>query len=127
MAKVLFLTIQSNISHLFPQSLNINSFIYCNDKTQSGATTPGQSGSGSDGNEGVLHISQRSQTGASPSGSLETYLGNSLGGCLTPLQRCSQCILQPPADWARKLFSTPLYIYIYIYCKWRKHIYIFSM
>ena len=40
------------------------------DTALSGATTPGQSGPGSNDNEGVLRI-------------------------LTPLQRCSQCILQP--------------------------------
>ena len=38
------------------------------DMTLSGATTPGQSGLGSDGNEGVLHIPQRSSiTGTSSS------------------------------------------------------------
>ena len=31
-----------------------------------GATTPGQSGPGSNGNEGVLHIPQGSRTGTSP-------------------------------------------------------------
>ena len=40
----------------------------------SGATTPGQSGAGSDGNEKVLHISQSSSiTGISPSDCLESY------------------------------------------------------
>ena len=29
--------------------------------------TPGQNGSGSNGNEGVLHLTQVSRTGASPS------------------------------------------------------------
>ena len=33
-----------------------NSSIWPIDKTLSGATTPGQSGPGSKGNEGVLHI-----------------------------------------------------------------------
>ena len=32
-----------------------------------GTTAPGQSGSGSKGNEGILHIPQNSRTGASPS------------------------------------------------------------
>ena len=37
------------------------------DRTLSGATTPGQSGPGSDGNEGVLRIPQSSSTaGTSP-------------------------------------------------------------
>ena len=56
----------------------------------------GQSGPGSDGNEGVLRIPQSSSTAeTSPSDCLVSYPGHSLGGGLTPLQRCSQCILQP--------------------------------
>ena len=44
------------------------------DRTLSGATTPGQSGPGSDGNEGVLSSSQSSNiTGASPSDCLVSY------------------------------------------------------
>ena len=49
------------------------------DRTLSGATTPGQSKSGSDDNEGVLHIPQNSNiTGTSPSDSLVLYSGHSL-------------------------------------------------
>ena len=48
---VLFQTIQFSISTLF-------SSIWSIDWTLSGATTPGQSGSGSDGNEGVVRIPQ---------------------------------------------------------------------
>ena len=60
------------------------------------ATTSGQSGPGSNGNEGVLCIHQSSSiTGTLPSDCLESYLGYSLGEGLTPLQRCSWCILQP--------------------------------
>ena len=56
----------------------------------------GQSGPGSNGNEGVLRIPQSSSTaGTSPSDCLVSYPGHSLGWGLTPLQRCSQCILQP--------------------------------
>ena len=52
--------------------------LYCKlnylDRTLSGATTPDQSGPGSDGNKGVLRISQSSSiTGALPSHSLESY------------------------------------------------------
>ena len=66
------------------------------DRTLSDATTPGQSGPGSDGNEGVLHIPQSSNiAGTSPSDCLVSLSGHSLGGGLTPLQRSSQCILQP--------------------------------
>ena len=66
------------------------------DRALSGATTPGQSGLGSDGNEGVLRIPQSSSTaGTSPSDCLVSYPRHSLGGGLTPLQRSSRCILQP--------------------------------
>ena len=41
-----------------------NSFIWPIDRTLSGATNQGQSGLGSNGNEGVLHIPQLSQAGA---------------------------------------------------------------
>ena len=45
-----------------------------------GATTQGQNGPGSDGNEGALHTPQSSSiTGASPSVYLVSYLGHSLG------------------------------------------------
>ena len=43
------------------------------DSTLSGASTPGQSGPGSNDNEGVLHIPQNSRTGASPSDGLRSY------------------------------------------------------
>ena len=45
------------------------------DRTLSGATTPGKSGAGSDGYEGVLHLLQSFKTGASLSESLMSYLG----------------------------------------------------
>ena len=55
--------------------------------TLSGATTPNQSGSGSDGKEGVLHISQSSNiTGTLPLDCLMSCPGHSLGGVL-PLCR----------------------------------------
>ena len=47
------------------------------DRTLSGASTPGQSGPGSDGYEGVFHILQSSSiTGASPSDCLMSYPGH---------------------------------------------------
>ena len=47
------------------------------DRTLSGATTQGQSGPESDGNKGLLHITQSSIiTGASPSDCLVSYLGH---------------------------------------------------
>ena len=54
-----------------------NSSIWPIDKTLSGATTLGQSGPGSNGNEGVLHIPQSSSiTEASPSDYSVSYPGN---------------------------------------------------
>ena len=65
------------------------------DRTLSGATTPGQSGHGSDGNEGVLRIPLSSSiTGASPSDCLASYQDTRWGRGVIPLQRGSRCILQ---------------------------------
>ena len=50
--------------------------VWLEDRTQSGATTPGQSGPGSDGNE-----SSR-LTGVSPSECLVSYPGHSIRGVL---------------------------------------------
>ena len=82
---VLFPVIQCSISHLFAHSLMSNSSIWPIDRILSGAITLGQSGPGSDGNEGVLHIPQSSGiTGASLSDCLMSYLGHSVGEILTP-------------------------------------------
>ena len=68
-----FQTIQFSISMQF-------SSIWPLDRALLDATTPGQSGSGSDGNEGVLCIPQSSSiTGTSPSDCLVSYPGHSLG------------------------------------------------
>ena len=85
---VLFRAIQFSIRTQF-------SSIWPIDRTLSGATTTGESGPGSDCNEGVLRIPQSSSiTGTSPSDCLALYAGHLLWG-FTPLQRCSRCILQP--------------------------------
>ena len=60
----------------------LNNFIWHIDKAQSGATTPDDSGPGSNGNKGVLHIFQISKGGASPSDELTSYLGHSFGEVL---------------------------------------------
>ena len=66
------------------------------DGTRSGSTSPDQSGPGSDGNQGILHIPHSCRTGGSPSNSFVLYLEHLLvERSLTPLQRFSQCILQP--------------------------------
>ena len=73
-------------------------------RTLSGATTPSQSGPGSDCNGGALGIPQNSSiTGTSPSDWLVSCLGYSLaGGCLSFLQRSSRCIQQPQPIGQRK-------------------------
>ena len=87
---VLFQTVQSRISIQF-------SSIWPIDGTLSGATTPGQSGTGSDGAEGVLRIPQSSSiTGTSPSDCLVSYLGHSLGEVL-PLYREAIGVLYSPS------------------------------
>ena len=103
---VLFLAIQFSISTQFKyQNSYISSYsveiskqfssIWPIDRTQAGATTPGQCGPGSDGNEGVLRISQSSIiTGTLPSDCLVSYPEHSLGG-LTPLQ---SVYFTPPAE-----------------------------
>ena len=85
--------IQLNIKHLFTQlnvktvlfrtiqfSINTQfSSIWPMDRTLSGATTPGQSGPGSNDNERVLHILQSSSiTEVSPSNCFVSYPGHSL-------------------------------------------------
>ena len=98
------LTIQLNVSRLFYTQLNVKAFLFHTiqfsiwrqfshvwtiDRTLSGATTPGQSGPGSDVNEGVLCIPQSSSfTGASRSDCLAPYPS------FTLLHRCNQCIPQ---------------------------------
>ena len=87
---VLFQTVQLSISHLFALCLMLNSSVWPINRTLSGATTPGHSWSGSDGNEAVLCIPQSSSiTGASSSDCLMSYPGH-CGGGLTRLQRCRQ-------------------------------------
>ena len=64
----------------------------------SGASTPGQSGPGRNGNEGVLHIPQSSSiTGTSPSDCLVSYPGHLLGEVL-PLCREAVDIFYSPSQ-----------------------------
>ena len=71
---VLFLTIQFNMSTQF----KCQTSIWPIDSTLSDATTPGQSGPGSNGNKRVLHVSQSSSiTEASPSDWLVWHQGHS--------------------------------------------------
>ena len=67
--------------------------IWSIDRVLSSVTSPDQSGTGSDGNEGILNIPQNSSiTEALFSVISRTLVG---GWNLTSLQRCSRCILQP--------------------------------
>ena len=67
----------------------------------SGATTLGQSGPGSNGNEGVLRFPQSSSiAGTSPSDCLVSYPGHSLGSY--PSAEVQSVYSTAPADWARE-------------------------
>ena len=79
-----------------------NSSIWPIERTLLGATTLGQSGPESDGNEGVLHIPQSSCiTGASPSDCLVSYLGHSLEEFYPTAEMQSVYSTAPlPAVWA---------------------------
>ena len=68
----------------------------------SGATTPGQRGPGSNGNEGVLHIPQSSSiAGTSPSDCFVSYPGHSLRGGCYPSAEVQSVYSTAPADWAK--------------------------
>ena len=56
----------------------LNSSIWPTDQTLSGATIPGPSGPGSDGNEGLLHVLQSSRDWASLPDGLISYSWHSL-------------------------------------------------
>ena len=73
-------------------SIQFNS-IWPIDRTLSGATTPGHSGPGSDGNEGVLCIPQSSSiTETSLSDCLVSYPGHSLGVVVVVLLLCREAV-----------------------------------
>ena len=57
----------------------LDSSIWPVDRTQTDTTTPGQSRPETNDNEAVLHILESYRTGASPSVSLVSYSGDSLG------------------------------------------------
>ena len=72
----------------------------------SGATTPGQSGPGTDGNEGVLYIPQSSSiTGTSPS-DLASYPGHSLGEGSYPSAEKKSVYSTAPANWATDILDS---------------------
>ena len=92
--RVLIQTIQFSISMQFNSIKPI-------DRALSGATILGQSGPESNGNEGVLHISQSSSiTGTSPSNCLVSYPGLSLGWGSYPSADVQSVYSTAAADWA---------------------------
>ena len=82
-----------------------NSFIWPTDRTLSGVITPGQSESGSDSNEGVLHVPQSSIiTEVLPSDYLISYPGYLLGESYLSAEM--QLVYSAtPANWAIKSYS----------------------
>ena len=90
---VLFQTIQFSKSTVWMS----NSFIPPIDRTLSGATTPGQSEPGSDGNQGVLCFPQSSTINrASSSHCLVSYPGYSLGESYSSVEMQS---VNSAAEW----------------------------
>ena len=63
--------------------------------TLSGATTPRQTGPGSDDNEGVLRIPKDPALLEPHNQIVQNHIQNTHGGGRTLMQRCSRCILQP--------------------------------
>ena len=74
------------------------------DRALSGATTPGQSGPGSNGNEGVLRIPQSSSiAGTSPSDCLVSYQdGHRVGGEFLLLYREAVGVFYSPSKLGKK-------------------------
>ena len=86
-----------------------NSSICPIDRTLSSATNPGQSGPGSDGNEGVLHVPQSfSITEASPSDCLMSYPGHSLGE-FYPSAEIQSVYSTAAVNWAKTELETALF------------------
>ena len=86
-------------------------------RTLSSSTTLGQSGLGSNGNEGVLHIPQSSIiSGASASDSLVSCPGHSFAGRVTPQQRFNRYILQPQPIRLSLFFENASWVLIFIIC-----------
>ena len=84
---------------------NLSTHIVCSiwpiDWTFLGATTLGQSGPTSNGNEGVLHILQSTKVGALPSDCLMSYPGLLLLGSYLSAEMQS-IYFTAPVDWANK-------------------------
>ena len=106
---VLFLTIQFNISIQF-------SSISPTDRTQLGATTPGQSGSGSDTIEGVRRIPQSSMNNRSLTSKLFCVISRTLIGGVLPLCRDAIGVFCSLSCWVHFLPRTTV-CWIFKSCK----------
>ena len=85
--------------------LNVTVLFLLIDRTLSGVATPGQSGTGSNGNEEILCIPQSSSiTGASPSDCLMSNLGKSLGREVLHICRNPVGLLYSPIAKCSALF-----------------------
>ena len=123
---VLFRTIQFSISMQFKcqnspiwaTQFSIRSqfsSIWSIDRILSDATTPGQSGPGSNGNEGVLRIAQISSiTGTSPSVCLVSYPGHSLGGVLPPCREAVG-VFYSPCRLGKSRYDMPIHIHTHMH------------
>ena len=69
------------------------------DRTLYGANTPGQSEPGSNGDEGILYISQSSLIDASLSDGLLSSTGHSLGEGFHPFADMQSVYSAVPVDW----------------------------
>ena len=94
-------------------------------KTLSGATTPGQSGLGNNGNEGVLRIPSSSRiTGTSPSVYLVPYPGHSFGEGVFSLSRGAIGVFCRLSRLGNLNFCGCTYIgIIYVYIYWKDNVY----
>ena len=92
---------------MFILSLNVKQLFWPIDRTLLSAATPGHSGLGSNGNEGVLHILQSYNiTGTSPSDyCLRSYPGCLLGGESYHSAETQSVFSTAPANRAVNLFS----------------------
>ena len=86
-----------------------NSSILSIDRTLSGATTPGQSGPGSDVNEEVLYVHQSSRTEASPSDISTSYPGHSLVGVFIHY-KVSVVVFYSPSQLGFPFWSSYIYL-----------------
>ena len=89
---------QFNIGILFAQSLNVKQF-FCHIYDISGVTTSGQSGPGSNCNERMLCISEKSRAEVSQSDCIMSYRGHSLGRSYPSIEMLL-VHSTAPVDWA---------------------------